>query len=67
MICNKCNGTGKEICDNPDHGFIEAIGVRGLHHANGCPCCGHDENHAIPNTKCDKCMGIGKVEDETNG
>lgn len=37
MECDECNGTGKEICDNPDHGFIDAIGVRLMGHANGCP------------------------------
>jgi hypothetical protein len=26
--CPQCNGTGKEICTNPDHGFIDAIGVK---------------------------------------
>ena len=23
--CETCNGTGKEICDNPDHGFIGGL------------------------------------------
>ena len=34
-----------EKCDNPDHGFIEAMGgeLRRL----GCPCCGHNPGHII--------------------
>ncbi len=58
MECLECNGTGNEICDNPDHGFIEAIG----HEIGrlGCPLCGHDEEHRIPNTICHKCGASGK-------
>ena len=57
--CEKCNGTGMEICDNPDHSFIDALGTA-IGHANGCPCCGHDDLHRIPKTKCDKCNGKGR-------
>ena len=34
-----------EICDNPDHGFIEVI--PGDVSRIGCPLCGHDEEHRI--------------------
>ena len=58
MGCSKCHGTGNEICDNPDHGFIDAIG--GELGRLGCPACGHDELHRIPNTVCDACNGTGR-------
>jgi len=57
MKCELCSGTGREICDNPEHGFIVAVG--GEINRLGCPCCGHDENHAIPNTVCEMCNGTG--------
>ena len=38
-----------EICDNPDHGFIEAI--PGDVSRLGCPLCGHDEEHRILSTQ----------------
>ena len=62
MICEKCNGTGKKICDNPEHEFIASMpGNRaGDLGRLGCPCCGHDEDHAIPNTICEDCNGTGK-------
>ena len=56
--CDECNGTGKEICVNPDHGFIAAIGQ-----AHGCPLCGWDDLHRIPNTVCDKCNGTGQIKE----
>lgn len=59
-ICPMCDGDGKETCSNPDHGFIVAIG--GELGRLGCPCCGHDEYHKIPNGgKCEVCDGMGKV------
>lgn len=62
IICPDCLGTGKEICDSPDHGFRDAVGgVRLDGHANGCPCCGNDELHRIPNTTCNRCNGTGKL------
>ena len=62
IICTDCLGTGKEICSNPDHGFRDAVGgVRLDGHANGCPCCGNDELHRIPNTTCNNCNGTGKL------
>lgn len=63
MRCDECNGTGKEICNNPDHNFIDALGPRLLGHANGCPCCGHDELYRIPNTVCAKCKGSGGLDE----
>ena len=57
--CPKCFGTGKEICNNPDHGFIDAVG--GEVGRLGCPCCGHDPQRAIPGTTCDMCGGSGRV------
>jgi hypothetical protein len=62
MECDECNGTGKEICTNPNHRFIDAIGVKLLGHANGCPCCGNDEEFRIPNTVCGKCKGKGWIK-----
>jgi len=59
LECLTCNGTGMEICDNPDHGFIAAM--PGDISRLGCPCCGHDEEHRISNTKCEDCGGTGLV------
>lgn len=62
IICPDCLGTGKEICSNPDHGFMDAVGTVRLNgHANGCPCCGNDELHRISNTTCGNCNGTGKL------
>lgn len=57
-VCKSCNGWGKEICDNPDHGFINAmIGVRATDIGRlGCPVCGHDEYHRTKDN-CGDCKG----------
>jgi hypothetical protein len=55
--CEECEGTGKEICDNPDHGFIDAMG--GETQRLGCPCCGHDPDFIIPDSVCEDCDGKG--------
>lgn len=55
--CQECYGTGKEICDNPDHGFISAM--PGDISRIGCPLCGHDPLCRIPNTTCGACGGTG--------
>lgn len=64
-ICAACNGTGAEICDNPDHNFI-ASPLGSVYQGDigriGCPGCGHDEQHRIPNSKCFDCKGSGKVQ-----
>jgi len=58
--CETCGGDGKETCNNPDHGFIEALG--GEIGRLGCPVCGHDENYKVPNGgKCEDCNGTGKI------
>lgn len=55
--CDLCFGTGKEICNNPDHAGIE----EGLFGSDveriGCPLCGHSEDHIIENSVCGKCKG----------
>ncbi len=55
--CDHCDGFGKEICDNPDHGFIGAM--LGEISRIGCPACGHDEHHRTKN-KCEHCNGTGR-------
>ena len=61
--CYACGGDGKETCDNPDHGFIEFVG--GEIGRLGCPVCGHDPDHKVPNGgPCDICNGTGFIEDE---
>ena len=59
MECPECNGTGQEICNNPDHRFINA--VAGELGRLGCPVCGHDEEHRVPNTICERCSGTGEI------
>jgi hypothetical protein len=56
--CETCHGTGKEICNNPDHGFIDAIG--GETGRLGCPCCGHDPEY-LTKYVCPDCSGTGKI------
>ena len=59
--CLDCGGDGKETCDNPDHGFIGMM--PGDIGRIGCPCCGHDPNHKVPNGgKCESCNGTGTVK-----
>jgi len=53
--CEDCNGTGKELCNNPDHGGIDGPSDR-----FGCPCCGSDELHRTKHN-CDKCKGRGHI------
>jgi len=42
-----------EICTNPDHSFIDAMGsVQSSDIGRlGCPLCGHNEDHVIPSSK----------------
>lgn len=59
--CPSCGGDGKETCNNPDHGFIEAMpGETGR---LGCPVYGHDPKHKINKGKntCPLCGGHGHV------
>lgn len=59
--CPMCGGDGKETCDNPDHSFIEGVG--GETGRLGCPVCGHDPDHKVPNGgDCEVCSGAGKVK-----
>jgi hypothetical protein len=59
--CKQCGGDGIETCDNPDHGFIDAVG--GEIGRLGCPGCGHDPNHKMKGP-CPACKGTG-VEPNT--
>lgn len=62
--CPMCGGDGKETCDNPDHGFISAVG--GETGRLGCPVCGHDPDHKVPNGgACDLCAGACVVTADT--
>ena len=65
MICPTCEGDGIERCDNPDHGFIQAMSVNDMGRI-GCPCCGHDEKHRIMGSKCPDCNGTGIIEGVKN-
>lgn len=58
--CPDCNGFGKEICDNPDHGLISALSFHDIGRI-GCPGCGHDEHHRMK-ANCEKCNGTGFIE-----
>lgn len=64
VVCPACGGDGKETCNNPDHGFIEAMpGETGR---LGCPVCGHDPNHKVNRGRntCLECGGHGHVSEE---
>lgn len=43
--CEECGGDGIARCDNPDHGFIDAVG--GETRRLGCPVCGYDDYNRI--------------------
>lgn len=63
VVCPLCGGDGKETCTNPDHGFI---GMMSFHDIGriGCPCCGHDEQHKVPNGgNCELCEGAGNINE----
>jgi hypothetical protein len=60
--CAACGGDGKETCNNPDHGFIDALsGVgNGDIQRIGCPGCDHDPEHKVINGgDCEDCNGTG--------
>lgn len=58
--CPLCWGDGEERCENPDHGFISAC--PGDIGRIGCPGCGHDPYHRVPNGgSCRLCGGSGLV------
>lgn len=70
-VCPMCGGDGKETCSNPDHGFISMSANFGKGSGgydigrNGCPVCGHDENHKVKNGgDCEVCEGTGKINEE---
>jgi hypothetical protein len=59
--CPDCGGDGRETCNNPDHGLIDAMGHFEMGRL-GCPCCGHDPKHKVINGgKCETCNGTGVV------
>ena len=62
--CPVCGGDGKETCTNPDHGFISGMGGFEVSRL-GCPVCGHDPEHKVPNGGgCDFCNGTGEVTEK---
>jgi hypothetical protein len=63
FTCPCCCCHGEETCDNPDHGFIGAVG--GELARLGCPVCGSDPHHKVRGGgKCDICNGTGEVTEE---
>ena len=48
--CENCNDLGYEICSNPDHKLIDAVG--GEIGRLGCPVCGHDPFYRIMSEPC---------------
>src|SRR6478736_537072 len=71
--CPDCFGDGIETCHNPDHGFLNIIGVVVGTNESACPCCGHSEDHKIGRyignmkwqyNKCETCSGSGEVTRE---
>jgi hypothetical protein len=61
MECPTCKGDGIERCDNPDHGFIQAMSFTDMGRI-GCPLCGHDLEHRIMGCKCPDCNGSGVIQ-----
>lgn len=59
LVCGECGGDGRETCNNPDHGLIDAVG--GEIGRLGCPVCGHSSDHKTE-YKCGKCNGTGRLD-----
>lgn len=65
--CLECGGDGKETCNNPDHGLIALMGSQEVGRL-GCPVCGSDPDHKVPNGgDCEECNGTGLVKENENG
>lgn len=58
--CQECKGTGREICDNPDHGLIHVLSFHDIGRI-GCPGCGHDPMNRTKDV-CNYCKGTGYIE-----
>ena len=54
--CPECGGDGIETCNNPDHGFIDAM--PGEIGRLGCPGCGNDPDRKMSGP-CPGCNGTG--------
>jgi hypothetical protein len=66
MKCPDCGGDGIETCNNPDHGFIDALSFHDVGRI-GCPVCGHDPKHKVPNGgPCPTCHGKGDIHPADN-
>ena len=73
FTCLSCGGDGKETCDNPDHGFIAALGFTEIGRL-GCPACGHHEDHKVRRwdanegkyvfNTCYECNGTGEMTEQ---
>jgi hypothetical protein len=64
-VCPDCGGDGKETCNNPDHGGYEAELFGPDNGRIGCPVCGHDPKHKVPNGgDCESCGGTGKTSND---
>lgn len=66
VLCKDCGGLNAEICNNPDHGLYEAMisvktGTGSDMGRLGCPVCGHDPEHKVPNSKCWNCELIAST------
>lgn len=71
IICPACCGDGKETCNNPDHGLLNALSFKSANESR-CPCCGHDPNYKIRFWKddkwqqrnCEYCEGTGTMSEK---
>ena len=70
--CDFCHDTGFEICDNPDHGFIDGF-LSGFSSSPGsspgrmgCPLCGHDPLHRIFDSPCHECEVFEGIKRKAN-
>ncbi len=62
--CPMCGGDGKETCNNPDHSFLRVMSFHDVGRI-GCPVCGHDEDHKVPDGgECEVCDGTGIVTEK---
>ena len=57
-ICPDCEWHWKELCNNPDHWFIDAISS--TRYGEKCPVCGRDEYHRTK-YDCSTCKWSWKI------
>lgn len=57
LVCDSCEGDGKEHCSNPDHAFVAGMGTEEMQRL-GCPTCDYPRSTVvIRGGSCEDCNG----------